>query len=273
MNPMSSKKRMWYRVFLTLFFIITVPILVLYSAGYRLGDQIFLVKTGGMYVDVNTSGAKVYLDGELVREATIFKRGFFIQNLKPGTYDVSVRKDEYSIWNKVVSVSPQKVSEIYSFVIPEEVKFEEIKEVDFFATTTSQTSKTLDFATTTSGIVLKNISVKERDGLVLWQYQNIIYSEWTKEKEIAPPYFCEDECNLLRSVYGSPFPISYFDFYPDDNKLIVLVVGDSVFISEIDNRSVQNVQKIYKGTDVDMRVNNNHIYIRDGNDYFRVRKF
>lgn len=273
MKPMSLKKRLVYRVLLTLFFVITVPILILYSSGYRVGDQLFLVKTGGMYIDTNKSGTEVYLDGELVREATIFKRGFFIQNLKPGTYDISVKKDEYSTWKKRVSVYPQKVSEMYSFVIPNEIEFEEIEETDFFATTTSETSKTLEFATTTNNIVLKNISVKERGGLVLWQYENIIYSEWTKEEEIAPPYFCEDECNLLRAVYGSPFPISYFDFYPDDNKLIVLLVGDTVFVSDIDNRSIQNVEKIYEGTDVDMRVNNKHIYIRDGKEYFRVRKF
>lgn len=273
MNPMSLKKRLLYRVLLTLFFVITVPILILYSSGYRLGDQLFLVKTGGMYIDTNKSGTEVYLDGKFVKEATIFKRGFFIQNLKPGTYDISVKKEGYSTWKKQVSVFPQKVSEMYSYVIPDEIEFEEIEEIDFFATTTSKTSATLDFATTTSGIVIESVQVKERDGLVLWQYENIIYSEWTKEEEIAPPYFCEEECNLLRAVYGSPFPISYFDFYSDDNKLIVLVAGNTVLISEIDNRSVQNVHKLYSGEDVDMRVNNNHIYIRDGEDYFRVRKF
>lgn len=270
---MSSKKRLFYRVLLTLFFVITVPILILYSSGYRLGDQLFLVKTGGMYIDTNKSGTEVYLDNELVREATIFKRGFFIQNLKAGTYDVSVRKEGYSTWNKVVSVRDQQVSEMYSFAVPDEIEFEEIEAVDFFATTTSQTSKTLMYATTTNNIVLSDVSVKERGGLVLWQYENIIYSEWTKEEEIAPPYFCEDECNLLRAIYGSPFPISYFDFYPDDNKLIVILVGNTILVSEIDNRSNQNTQKIYTGNDVDMRVNNNHIYIKDGDDYLRVRKF
>lgn len=273
MKPMSVKKRLLYRVLLTLLFVTVVPILILYSSGYRIGDQLFLVKTGGMYIDTNKSGAEVYLNGEFVKEATIFKRGFFIQNLKPGTYDISVKKEGFSDWRKFVTVSPQKVSDMYSFVVPDEIDFEEIDKVEYFATTTSDTSKILPFATTTSNVVVKDVPVKERDGLVLWQYQNIIYSEWTKEEEIAPPYFCEEECNLLRAVYGSPFPISYFDFYPDDNKLIVLVVGNKVLISEIDNRSMQNVQKIYEGTDVDMRVHNNHIYIRDGEDYFRVRKF
>jgi len=273
MKPMSRKIRLIYRLLLTAFFVLAVPLLILYSDGYRIGDELFLVKTGGMYIDSNKSGIELYLNDELVREATIFKRGFFVQNLKAGVYNMVVKKDGYTTWNKVVTVEEQKVSEMYSFVIPEEIEFEEIEEVDFFATTTSATSNILAYATTTSGVALSNIPVKERDGLVLWQYQNIIYSEWTKEEEIAPPYFCEVTCNLLRAIYGSPLPISYFDFYPDDNKLIVIVAGNNILVSEIDNRSVQNVKKIYEGDDVDMRVHNNHIYIRDGENYFRVRKF
>ncbi|NQV92932.1 hypothetical protein HQ403_00355, partial [Candidatus Kaiserbacteria bacterium] len=88
MEPLSQRKRISYLILLIVAFVVLVPVTLLYSSGYRLGDGFSLVKTGGIYVGLSESKAELYLDGKLVKEAGILKNGFFIQDLTPRVYYV-----------------------------------------------------------------------------------------------------------------------------------------------------------------------------------------
>ncbi len=61
-----------------------------------------------------------------------------------------------------------------------------------------------------------------------------------------------------------------FDFYPDNSDLVVLTLEDGIYVEEIDDRGWQNIQPLYLKANIDMRVHDSHIYVKDGLYFFEV---
>ncbi len=55
-----------------------------------------------------------------------------------------------------------------------------------------------------------------------------------------------------------------FDFYPNDTNLVLMHLEDGVYVVEIDDRSWQNAQLLYPGTDLIMLIHSGAIFIKDG---------
>ncbi|MBI2103831.1 PEGA domain-containing protein [Candidatus Woesebacteria bacterium] len=99
--------------FRVLFFLLTLVIvggigLVLsyYAKGYRFDFSSFkFLPNGILVIKSNPDGAQVFINGELTTatNATI--------NLPPNTYDISVRKEGYSQWNKRLVIEKEVVTE------------------------------------------------------------------------------------------------------------------------------------------------------------------
>ncbi len=99
---------MHYRVrkilFLIFFsiFLAGAPLLVLYTAGYRLNFTTFRVQqTGVIALSSTPRGATVFLNGV----DTGAKTPYVIQRLSPGSYTVSITKDGFRSWEQRVDVS------------------------------------------------------------------------------------------------------------------------------------------------------------------------
>lgn len=99
---------MHYRVrkilFLIFFsiFLAGAPLLVLYTAGYRLNFTTLRVQqTGVIALSSTPRGATVFLNGV----DTGAKTPYVIQRLSPGSYTVSLTKDEFRSWEQRVDVS------------------------------------------------------------------------------------------------------------------------------------------------------------------------
>ena len=117
MRPLSVVKRRIYLGLSALAFLICIPILILYATGYRFGDAMNLIQTGGIFIAVPYSDSQVYIDGKLVKQSGVFQKNAFVQNLRPGEYSISVKKDTYTEWKKTLIVFPQTVTEGYPFLI------------------------------------------------------------------------------------------------------------------------------------------------------------
>lgn len=50
---MTTRKQLMYMGLFSYHFVIVIPAIVLYSLGYRIGDNFGLVKTGGLYFALN----------------------------------------------------------------------------------------------------------------------------------------------------------------------------------------------------------------------------
>jgi hypothetical protein len=81
-------------------------ILSFYARGYRLNSGDFTIKPHGLLViKSNPDGAQVYINGELntATNATV--------SLLPGDYEVSVKKEGYIEWKKLLNIQKEIVTE------------------------------------------------------------------------------------------------------------------------------------------------------------------
>ncbi|MBI2628028.1 MAG: hypothetical protein HYW71_01165 [Candidatus Niyogibacteria bacterium] len=102
---------------IAVFFIIT-PLVLLYTAGYRLANNWSLAKTGGIYIYSPLSSSEIFIDNNLEKQTNLLQGGVFIQNLKPDVYSALVAKENYWPWQKNLKINPQLVTEARAFLIP-----------------------------------------------------------------------------------------------------------------------------------------------------------
>ncbi len=90
-------------IFLLFFsiFIVGAPLLVLYTAGYRLNlTNLRVQQTGVIAISSTPRGASVFLDGV----DTGAKTPYVLQRLSPGNYTVTLVRDGYRPWEQRVDV-------------------------------------------------------------------------------------------------------------------------------------------------------------------------
>jgi hypothetical protein len=97
-KPSSPRKRLIYFFIFSLLFFLLMPVVVLYSAGYRLGTGLSLEPTGGVYVYYPESGVYVSINDLPPERTAIFTKSIFIPDLKPGRYDLVAIKEGYTNW-------------------------------------------------------------------------------------------------------------------------------------------------------------------------------
>ncbi len=100
----------------TLVVLLTITIFLL-AKGYRIDFTKGEVKyTGAIVVKSQPSGATVTLNGENIGRTTKSKI------VESGEYDVVVKKDKYREWKKKVSVVEEKPTQLFPWLIAEELK-------------------------------------------------------------------------------------------------------------------------------------------------------
>jgi hypothetical protein len=71
------------------------------------------------------------------------------------------------------------------------------------------------------------------------------------------------ECDLTIKMDRKSETVHRFDFFPGSSDLVVLLLDSGVYVEEIDNRAWQNMQPIFLGEGLDMRIENGQIYVYD----------
>ena len=98
------------RVLLWVFFIAFVaiaPAVVFYTSGYRWNPKKGVIERNGtLIIDTFPKGASIKLNGASLLDATPVT----LQNITPGTYQVTLTKDGFHQWEKTVDVKPERVT-------------------------------------------------------------------------------------------------------------------------------------------------------------------
>jgi hypothetical protein len=82
-------------------FLITTPLVVLYTAGYRWNDKKMRPeRVGIIFLLSKPNDADIYLNGKLRKESTPAR----LRDLLPDTYEVTVTKEGFSSWSKKLPV-------------------------------------------------------------------------------------------------------------------------------------------------------------------------
>lgn len=130
MKPLSKKIRATSLVLMFLIFLVVGPILLIGALGYKLDqleDVFTIVKTGGIYLQSDISGIKVYVDGNFVKKNGLFLRNTLVEELKPNeTHELVVRKEGFYSWTKKLTVHESLVTEVRLMMLPENIDDREI---------------------------------------------------------------------------------------------------------------------------------------------------
>jgi len=291
MNPMPLKKRRIYFYILLAVFFIIIPLITLYTSGYRI-QGLKIVETGGIYIYSPESGSEIYIDGRKKKVTGIFQKDWFVQNIKPGSYEVLISKDGFWPWLKEVEVKERHVTEAIAFLVPKELdsniipaeipgevatstianpEYGRVSELfeDEFVAVESGTISTTTVSANKEEIIFEKMSRRDRVGI--WRDGNQIFAKWLKDKEDTPNFFCRDgDCTEQVLVFSSVEPIRTIDFYPGRDDVVLVAVSNGIFAIEIDIRTNQNFQPIYKGVSPLFIISNGQFYIKDQENIFMV---
>jgi len=99
---MTYRTRIGILIAFVALFLITAPVVVLYTAGYRWNEKKFrLEKVGIIFLRSRPSYAEIYVDGKLRSERTSAR----LRNLLPSDYQIKVAKKGYTSWSKTLPVA------------------------------------------------------------------------------------------------------------------------------------------------------------------------
>ncbi len=120
-RPLSYQIRVIYLLAAILFFAVSVPVLIFYAFGYRIGDDWTTIReTGGVHVWTGNSQTDVLIDGVFAERTSFLGRSVFVQNLNPGSYTVATDKAGYRNWSQTVPVYGSRVTEINALLVKDQ---------------------------------------------------------------------------------------------------------------------------------------------------------
>ena len=120
-RAMSYRSRSIFFYVLLVIFLISLPVFIFYTSGYRLdfGDEkTTIFTTGGMYITSDNLEVDVYLDTEQVQRPRLFRSAYYIQNIEVGIHKVVVQQPGLHTWVKQLPVDSYIVTEAAAFNMP-----------------------------------------------------------------------------------------------------------------------------------------------------------
>lgn len=186
-----------------------LPIVLSYSFGYHIDfAKLKIYKTGIISLTSNPSGASIYINGKLYPDITPAR----VEELKPGSYSVEVKRDGFYPWQKDLSVVPNMVTRADNIILfpalRDMAKISPVNTVDFAI----PESRSQIYHMTKTGLYRSNI-----DGTGLKKLSP--YSSWPDritDKKFSPDgkrilYFNKDGIwviylNAREQVLKMPYP-------------------------------------------------------------------
>jgi len=288
-HPTSYKFRLAYFLFFVLVFIVGIPILIFYSAGYKFDETFNLSIRGGIYVYTPEPNTSVFIGNELKNTSGFFNKEILVGSLKPDQYTVLTTNEDFWPWTKIVIVRRGEVEAIFPFLVPKVVVAEEIKAntseyrdiLEVFAekstllsaVNSKKDTQTTSRVATSSTPVLETITRRQVE---VWLDGSTLFARWLGRDEAAPNYYChividpnnilreDEECSDPIQVFKSSVPIHTFDFYPYRDDAIIVALDNGIYAIESDFRSYQNFYPLFRGEKPDFRVYKNQVYVKDG---------
>lgn len=117
-SPMKRSVRTFLFLLFVFFFLVTAPIIIAYSQGYRVDwTNKALVQTGALSLEPRPAPVELLLDDTFEKRSNFVFQNIFAGNLIPRTYHVTIRKEGYYPWRKNLSVAPRLVTEAKNIVL------------------------------------------------------------------------------------------------------------------------------------------------------------
>lgn len=256
---MTLKVRRILSIIFIILFLVMTPAIMLYAAGYRLGNNgLSIQKTGMFIIDSRPKGAKIYIDGELQKTwpNSIITTPAKIKNLLPKEYELKLELDGYWSWQKKLAVKPGAstfAENIYLFKndLPVQILPADIESIRLWP------SKNQSIILSKNLITFLNLNdesqkIIQRDKLVA---KNIFFSK--DQNKIVIDNYLYNLINLNSPIDLKKININSFNYKWDDN---ILYYQDKLSIYKLaeNNKPIKIVNnKIFN----DYLVKNNYLYL------------
>lgn len=289
---MTLRKRRIILVVCILAFLLLIPLILLYTTGFRWDLELGLYKTGGLYISSPLTDSKIFINSNLEKETNILQSGVFLQSLKPKEYSILVAKEGYWPWQKNLIVKEQLVTEARAMLISKEPKGTIVLRENYSPLEISKYDEILanmkvlrqplkpvktKQATTTPEEISRYTRFTPNQKEKLWwdPKTNKIWAEWLAGKESLPYFFCDNSvCNEKILIHASKFSIRNIDFYPKRKDVVLFAAQNGVYALEIDGRGGgRTIQPIYKGKEPIFTTykNDNSIYILEEDKLIEIK--
>jgi len=178
MNKSDAVKRAIAFYFFVALFFISLPITLSYSLGYHIDyHELKIYKTGIIYISTQPSGASIYVNGKRHADLTPAQ----IEELRPATYRIEVRRKGFYPWAKDLVVRPNMVTKADRIVLfPTTLEITRISKHE--ASDFVISNKNSIYYLTRSGLLRSNIDGSNLKALAS-------YSNWPKDiidKKFSP---------------------------------------------------------------------------------------
>ncbi len=252
-----------------LLFVIVVPLIILYSLGYRI-DLINLrvIATGGIYVREVPTGAYITIDSKIKNTTGIFSNSIFVQNLLPTQHNVLIQKDGYYDYQKNLPVKENTVTKLENVVLfKKNINFTPLAEnVDYFSTAPNNTSLlTAEFNAKNINFQIIDLNTNQAQPfLLVFKNGAIVNTQWSDNSNkailaINNTYYLLDLSSGKPVISAIPSLVGAKElrFNPQDlneifyikNKNLYSTLQTSAIIKNIISYQIQNQNIIYFAQD------------------------
>ena len=232
-------------------FLISSYVIILYAQGYKYSfSENRFFRTGAVYLKTNTS-ADVYVDDKLLGNTSFFNNSYRIEGLLPGRYVLRIQQNDYSIWEKSVTVDEGFVSEFSKIILlsKNEGGLEQLdKEIAFIFSSIASASQLFVLK---KGILLtsaeepekiaenvKGFALSKDNNKLAWWTANEIWVMWLNDASYQP-YHKNGDKELITRFSTQ---IKKAAWFRDEDHLVVDSNGYKML--EIDTRGGINIVEI-----------------------------
>ncbi len=273
MQPLSWRLRALYLVLFMLLFVALLPIVILYADGWRFSRSLGVYKTGGVYVSVPYGDVVLTLNGEFVGKTGLLQRSFYIDDLAPSTYVLRAGVDGYYPWERMVVVEPQLVTDARVLLLPVSFETERLV-VSGNATGTQAISEALLaeyrtlFAATTPASSTVPVDTEENIGLFV-RDGNLI-ARWLRADSPVPSMFCSRPSYCVPEIVleGSGETALSGQFF--EGGVLFRTKEGGLYFTEADVRPAPRSMLLYQKPNIDFRVVNGRLIVKDGASFYEI---
>src|SRR3989344_5078110 len=232
-------------------FLISSYVIILYAQGYKYSfSENRFFRSGAVYLKINTS-ADVYVDDKLLGNTSFFNNSYRIEGLLPGRYVLRIQQNDYSIWEKSVTVDEGFVSEFSKIILlsKNEGGLEQLdKEIAFIFSSIASASQLFVLK---KGILLtsaeepekiaenvKGFALSKDNNKLAWWTANEIWVMWLNDASYQP-YHKNGDKELITRFSTQ---IKKAAWFRDEDHLVVDSNGYKML--EIDTRCGINIVEI-----------------------------
>lgn len=231
----SFLKQWW--LLITIIVVVTA-IVLFFLTGFRIGPGVSIVRVGTLVLEEVPAGASVYVDEAYNR---VSAGGVVRIDMLPGSHVVIVSASGAQPWNELITIVSDTETIARPVIVPVKVTVASIPAED--------TAKAAAVVSKTKLPTLQApLTLAGGCALVYVSGKNIVAEASTTATCTPPPYLCVEAGCSPTAIMTPVEKINAVMPYPGRDDVLVISVGQTLFVLELDPRAPQFFAPLLRGT-------------------------